>query len=386
MSTGRFPALRIMHVAEAPGGIERYLTSLLSTMNRLFPGEFEHILVCSPAFDPGKFEGLVAAVEIVPSMQNAIALGADTRSMRDVRRLIKKHRPDIVYCHSSKAGAIGRIADIGLSNLCIYNAHGWAFNMKGTSSKKTAVYQAVEKMLAPLTDAFICISDHEKRSALDHRIAGASRFHTICNGIDLNESRNLHPLTREQLNIPKDAFVVGAVGRLAAQKSPDIFVRMAGRICQKIPEAFFVMVGDGPQREETEDLIRQAGLEDRFRITGWVEDPLDYMGLFDTAVLLSRWEGFGLVLAEYMAAGVPIVATEVDAIPELIADGTNGMLVPPDDPDQACTAVCRLYADADLRRRLAENGRQIVLQRFDVERTAREHAGLFRRLLAGRDM
>ena len=108
--------VRVLHIAEAPGGVERYLVALLTKLKQNYSDELEHILVCSDSIDAGKFTDIVSKVEHVADMHHPISASADFRSIMEVRKLISKYKPDIVYCHSSKAGAIGRLANIGLKN------------------------------------------------------------------------------------------------------------------------------------------------------------------------------------------------------------------------------------------------------------------------------
>ena len=378
--------VRVLHIAEAPGGVERYLVALLTKLKQNYSDELEHILVCSDSIDAGKFTDIVSKVEHVADMHHPISASADFRSIMEVRKLISKYKPDIVYCHSSKAGAIGRLANIGLKNrqgkpnISVYNAHGWAFNMKGADKKLIGSYVMIEKMLAPVTDSIVCISEFEKNTALAHEICEPSKLHVIYNGIDFDEECTEHTKPLDMNVIPEGAFVVGTVGRLATQKAPDIFVKAASVIKKRIPEAFFVIVGDGLNRKETEKLVREYGLRDSFLITGWVNDPFNYICNFDVAMLMSRWEGFGLVLPEYMLIRKPIVASNVDAIPEIIQDGVNGLLVEREDYYGAAEAVVRLHDDPELREYLVENEVKIVKERFNVERTAREHRDLFMQL------
>ena len=113
------------------------------------------------------------------------AIGSnDIKAIKEVRKLIKKYNPDIVYAHSSKAGAITRIADIGMKNYCIYNPHGWAFNMR-CSVKKKVIYTASEKATAPFCDKIICISNAERQSALDKKICKENKLQVIFNGVDV---------------------------------------------------------------------------------------------------------------------------------------------------------------------------------------------------------
>ncbi len=379
--------VRVLHIAEAPGGVERYLVALLTKLKQNYSDELEHILVCSESIDVEKFKGIVSKVEHVADMHHPISARSDLRSVMEVRKLISKYKPDIVYCHSSKAGAIGRLANIGLRNrqgkrnISVYNAHGWAFNMKGASKSLIESYIMIEKMLAPMTDSIVCISEFEKNTALAHGICEPAKLHVIYNGIDFDEKYVEHARPWDMAEIPEDAFVVGTVGRLATQKAPDVFVKAASIIKKRIPEAFFVIVGDGLNRKETEKLVKEYGLWDCFLITGWVNDPFNYICNFDVAMLLSRWEGFGLVLPEYMMIRKPIVASNVDAIPEIIQDGVNGLLVEREDYYGATEAVVRLHDDPALRDYLVENEVKIVGERFNVERTAREHRDLFMKLV-----
>ena len=125
-------------------------------------------------------------------------------------------------------------------------------------------------------------------------------------------------------------------------------------------------------------------MDDSFFITGWVNNPLDYIRNFDIAMLLSRWEGFGLVLPEYMITGKPIVATRVDAIPDVVKDGINGLLVDVNDYKAASASVIRLYEDKELRCQLIANGRKIVYKYFNADRVGQEHEVLFKEMIGNR--
>ena len=306
--------IKILHVAQAAGGVDRYIRMLLKYLDK---EKFENILVCSQDFNREDYDGLVDSFEQI-EMNRAIGV-SDLNSIKEVRRLIKKYNPDIVYAHSSKAGAIARVADIGLKNHCVYNPHGWAFNMR-CSDKKRAMYTAIEKMAAPFCEKIICISDAEKQSALEKKICREDKLQVIFNGVDIEayESGEHGTVKRSSLGIPEDAYVVGMVGRISPQKAPDVFVKMAKLVKDEIPNAHFVIVGSGNQEAEIRKYAEENKFADSLHITGWVDDPMSYVELFDVACLLSRWEGFGLALPEYMMAGKPIVASRVDAIPNII--------------------------------------------------------------------
>ncbi len=139
------------------------------------------------------------------------------------------------------------------------------------------------------------------------------------------------------------------------------------------------MVGNGNEQEEIVKQINEYGLSESFLITGWVNNPLDYIRCFDVAMLLSRWEGFGLVLPEYMLEGKPIIATKVDAIPNIITDGINGLLVDMDDYSAAANAVEKIYT-SNIGRTLIENGKKGVYERFNAQRLAKETEALIEQM------
>lgn len=368
--------IKILHVAQAAGGVDRYIRMLLKYLDK---EKFENILVCSQDFREKDYKNLVDFFEQV-KMDRAIGSN-DLKAIGEVRRLIKRYNPDIVYAHSSKAGAIARVADIGLKNHCLYNPHGWAFNMR-CSAKKKAMYTAIEKIAAPFCDKIICISDAEKQSALDKKICREDKLQVIFNGVDIEAYENgIHgTVKRKDLNIPEDAFVVGMVGRISSQKAPDIFIKMAKQVKDEVPNAHFIIVGNGNQEDEIRKYAKDNGFSDSLHITGWVDDPMSYVELFDVACLLSRWEGFGLVLPEYMMAGKPIVATRVDAIPNIICNNENGLLVDADDPISASEAVLRIYSDERFKSTLIKAGRETVNKKYDIRRVSEESAKMFEEL------
>ena len=365
--------IRILHIAQAAGGVDRYIRMLLKYLDK---EKFENILVCSQDFREEDYKNLVDFFEQV-KMDRAIGSN-DLKAIGEVRRLIKRYNPDIVYAHSSKAGAIARVADIGLKNHCLYNPHGWAFNMR-CSAKKKAMYTAIEKIAAPFCDKIICISDAEKQSALDKKICREDKLQVIFNGVDIEAYENgIHgTVKRKDLNIPEDAFVVGMVGRISQQKAPDVFIKMAKQVKDEVPNAHFIIVGNGNQEAEIRKYAEDNEFSENLHITGWVDDPMSYVELFDVSCLLSRWEGFGLALPEYMMASKPIVASRVDAIPNIIRNGENGLLVNVDDADGASEAVLRIYQENGLKDKLVAQGLKDVHDRFDARRVSEEHGKLF---------
>lgn len=370
--------IRLLHIVQCAGGVDCYLRMLLSHMDR---NTFEQILVCSPEYSENDYQKIVDKF-IQIKICNSLSPRIDSKAIITVRKLIKYYHPDIIYCHSSKAGGIGRIANIGTGIPIVYNPHGWAFNMKNSKLKKY-IYLWIERMLNLFTTKYILISNYEKLSAIEKNIAKPNAMKVIFNGIDLesiNEDLKSSTVTRASLNIPENAYLIGMVGRISAQKAPDTFIKAAAILKNIIPNAFFMIVGDGEQRKKIERLITKNGLDGRVTITGWVNNPIAYSNLFNQAVLLSRWEGFGLVLAEYMELGKPIVATEVDAIPDLITDHENGLLVEVDNIEQIVYAIKEIFNNNELKQKLISSSKMRVNAFFNIQRVICEHEFLFKKI------
>ncbi|NFE95390.1 glycosyltransferase family 4 protein [Clostridium botulinum] len=364
---------KIMHIAQANGGVARYLQMLFKYMDR---SKYEQILIYPNEYASEKqdFKNLVDKIELI-DMHREINLKNDTISIIQLYKVIKKYDPDLIYVHSSKAGALGRIANSIIKKPIIYNPHGWAFNIN-VSNKKKFAYKFIEKILAKRCDKIIAISDQEKKSAIENKICKENKIQVIFNGIDIQEYEN-SIIDKNQFKvankIPNDSLVIGMVGRISEQKAPDIFIKAAAKIKEKIPNTFFIIVGDGDERKEIEKLIEELGLKDSVLITGWVKNTYKYIQAFDISMLLSRWEGFGLAIAEYMICGVPIIATNVDAIPNLVTNNETGLLVEKDNIEQVIKSTLKLLKDKTFQNKLIESSKIKVRKEFDVKRVSLEH-------------
>lgn len=365
-----------MHIVECPGGVDRYLSFLLPALN----GEFENILVCSQNYDIKKWKGLIDKVEVM-DMENSISPRKDFTALIELRRIIKRLKPDIIYCHSSKAGALGRLANIGLCKHIIYNAHGWSFKM--LDNRLRAVFLIVENLLSLLTTKIVNISDCEKKIALDKLVLCQNKkLVVIKNGIEIIEYSNKNPVSRKQLNIPEDAFVIGTVARLTYGKSPDFFIKVASKLLKENSNCYFIFIGDGEMKEETIRLAKEFEVYDKLIITGWISDVRQYIRLLDVGVLFTRWEGFGYALAEYMLDSIPVIGSNVDSIPELIIDGKNGYLIEVENMEEAVKKLTKMMQNPEIRKDMGSYGNTLVKSKFNIKRVVEEHRQLFIELLS----
>lgn len=228
------------------------------------------------------------------------------------------------------------------------------------------------------------------RQAYFHALGlGVSAGHLSCetNGVDTQRFR---PRAREPgglreaLGIPADAPLVGFVGRLSPEKGPSVFVRSVLLLHGRVPDAHFVMVGEGPLEAELRELAARFGLQQRLHFAGlWRDMPAVYAAL-DLVVSSSNSEAMPLALMEAMASGLPVVATRVGGVPDLVEHGETGWLVGPGEFDDIAGRCAGLLADAPLRRRMGERARQRAVERFDLGECTERMAALVERLARSR--
>lgn len=370
--------IKILHVAEAAGGVERYLENLFRFNNNC---KVRNYLIYSQNYDSKFLIENKNSFGVI--MSHGLNVKSDIRSINSIKKIIHKVDPDIIYAHSTKAGALARLANISIHKKIIYNPHGWAFNEEANSilgKIKISLFKNIERIESLFTDNIVCISNFERDTAIANHITDPRKLRIIYSGIDLDQN-HCSKIDRKKLGIPEDAFLVGMVARITETKAPDIFIRAAKKIKQKIPNAYFLLIGDGDLRKQAESLIKNERLEKCFLITGWVDNTSDYMNILNIGVLLSRWEGLGLVLLEYMRAGIPIIATNVGGIPDVIQDKKSGLLVPKDNVDSVACAVEKIYKEKGLATKLVINGHKEVKQRFDIKRTVLETEEMYKKIL-----
>jgi glycosyltransferase involved in cell wall biosynthesis len=357
--------LVLITLAEA-GGAQTYVAQLL-------PGLVEHHDVTVAAHGDG------------PLVEATRAAGARFVALQDVRRalhplrdplgllelvlLMRRLRPDIVHANSSKAGVLGRVAAVlARVPVRIFTVHGWAFS--AYSGAASWLYRWADRLMAPLTTATICVAEGERARGLAARTCHAESTVVIPNAVDVAGT--------PQSSVPGNPPQIVSVGRLAPPKDALTLVRALPAVRSPFRA---LLVGDGPDRPAIEAERDAFGLEDRLELTGTRSDVRELLAGADAFVLASRSEGAPMSILEAMAAGLPVVASDVGGVGELVDDGVTGLLVPAGDAAALAAALDRLLADPALRRRMGAAGRELALRRFDVGEARRAHVELYARAL-----
>jgi glycosyltransferase involved in cell wall biosynthesis len=274
---------------------------------------------------------------------------------------IQQDRPHILHTHSYKPNIYGRLAGIMCHNpelSLVAHYHNYYDNK--WAEDDSLIY---DQLLAKQTDAIVACSHSVAKHVCERVGIESQAISVISNGVDLQRfAAKIDSATaRRELGIEPEVPVLGVVGRISAQKGLDDFIRAAALIHAQQPETQFIIAGapESPKLlRALQGLTQELGLQDRLRFLGHVADMPQVYAALDLLVLPSRWEGFGLVLAEAMAAGKPVVATNVGGIPEVVADGETGLLVPPAAPGELAEAIIKLLTDPARAARMAEQGRR----------------------------
>lgn len=295
-------------------------------------------------------------------------------------------RPTIVHSHQSKAGALARVAArLARVPVVAHTFHGSGFGVFSNSRVRASVI-AAERFLARLSTVLIVLGDKQLEDYLAAGIAPRSKLRVVPLGLDLTpfEQAGQHRgQLRAELGIPPDAPVIGVASRLVAIKGVDGFIRAAAALSGELPEAHWIVAGDGDARPDLERLAAEVGLPSRLHFLGWRRDlPRVYADL-DLMVLptVMDFEGTPVAVIEAMAAGVPIVATDVGGVSQLVRQQETGVLVPAQSVDALMDAIRALLADRQLAQRLAQQGRQLALSRHRGTRLVEDVSRVYAQVL-----
>lgn len=316
----------------------------------------------------------------------------DKHVLQQLTEFIKERKYDIVHTHCAKAGVVGRMAAKRAGSAIVvhtYHSFGWqvaydfhpALWRRSLTNLKREFYIRLERYAAGLADALVTVSELNKQEALDLKIGPAEKFVTIYSGVDLQSFRDLavdrNSIARS-FELSSERPIVGMIGRLSTQKAPLDFVQAAKTVLERRPDVQFILAGDGPLEA---DVAQAIGPETRIKMLGFQNDVPKLLTILDIFALPSLWEGLGRALTEAMIMGVPVVATSVNGIPELVSHRTTGMLSPPGNPRALAENILWLLDHPEEARHMSGAAKKRVVPAFSAERMIEETDALYQRLL-----
>jgi glycosyltransferase involved in cell wall biosynthesis len=337
------------------GGSERHLLTLLPALaDRGLEPVF--IGLDDPAWNPSDFyDALTVPAVRIPSPRDLDPLL--------LARLVRDARADVVHTHLVHADLYGGLAAKLRGTTLVSTKHN-------DDPFRTGAFRFVERGLARLADRVVTISDSLHRFTVERVGVPAAKVETIHYGLD-------EPPRAWGTNppdaVPEGARIVLAVSRLTRQKGIDMAVEALSFLPDDV---VLVVLGEGPERSSLEALARELGVESRLFLPGRVPDVAAWLRRADVYAQPSRWEGFGLAVLEAMVCGLPVVATDVSSLPELVADGATGVLVEPDDARALAAGIERAFAEPGM----GDAGHERARASFSVAAMADRTAALYRSL------
>lgn len=371
----------ICHIFKITGvsGSENHLLTLASHLDR----SWYRLTFCLLIERKLDLSAYVAALEAVgvEVVRFPIHADLDPLLLWRLARFLRAKKLDIVHTHLIHGDLYGTLAArlAGVPFVVSTKHNDNAF-------RRQRFYAWLDRNLARYQDRIITISYHLKRFCVEVEGLPADKIVPIHYGLDMKaflKSADDGAAVRTEFSIPVDAHLVGVVGRLTEQKGHTYLLEAFAEVVQTLPSAHLLVIGDGELSSNLEYQVTRLGLHDNVTFAGYRQDVSRIMVALDVMAMPSLWEGFGLVLLEAMAAAKPIVATRVSAIPEIVADGETGLLVPPKDPEGLARALLALLHDPARAQEMGRRGRRRLEERFTVARMVEQTQAVYENLVDG---
>ena len=316
----------------------------------------------------------------VPSLVRDMRILSDLRALWQIMRIIKKGGYHIVHCHTSKAGFIGPLAArLAGAKVVLYSPHGTI--LQGYFGRiQTKFFILLQRFAAFFINQIICLTKLEISQYLEAGIGSTTKYNFIYNGIDVESmaQRRADRLTmRKDLRIGPNDYVGVSVGRLVPVKGYNHLIEAISLLKHNIPDIRLLLVGNGRERKALEEQAEAAGLLDYVRFVGLRRDIPELLSCADIFILSSLNEGFGLVLVEAMAMRLPIVATRVGGVPEVVEHEKTGILVEAQDPQAMGNAIARLYHNRQWANDLGAAGYEKAKHTFDIRKITEQYKELY---------
>ena len=354
------------------GGVGRHIRDLTDGLG----AKGYEVILCSPAITPGTGRP-VAHIQL--DLGRAVALGADSMALARFARIVRDVHADVIHAHSSKAGAIARLAKLASPRVpVLYTPHGYAFAGHFSRHAERLAYRAVERALAPIASRVVCVCEAEARLA--RAIGPASRVRVNHNGIDRPGAGTVDLRVAE---LSRRGPVIGAVSLLRSGKGLETLIAAVPRVVASHPHAQVAIVGEGPDLDRLEAQARARGVGQVVRFLGASAEPLGALRGFDLFVHPSWAEAFPYVVLEAMSLSLPIVASDVGGIGEAVIGGESGLLIPPGDERVLARALIDLLDDPRRAARLGESALSRVCREFTREKMINRLSDLYEETVSG---
>jgi glycosyltransferase involved in cell wall biosynthesis len=367
--------MKILHIISSSGmyGAEAVILNMSRTLNETAHSSV--LGVFSNSANPNLQLHEVATTQGIDSHLISCAGQIDRTVPASIRELAARANTDIIHAHGYKADLYSYFALRQSAIPLVSTCHTWYDNDLAVSLYGMA-YRFVLRSYA----AVVAVSEEVRQRLLNAGVR-KEKIHLVRNGIDLRPFDNAPPSLRT-ISAEGHSPIVGLVGRLAAEKGVDIFLRAAARVLVELPSTKFVVVGDGPDRGQLELLLSKLQIEENVSLLGRRDDMPPVYASLDLMVSASRREGLPIAILEGMASSLPIIATAVGAVPTVVLNGRTGVLVPAEDVEALASEIVKLLTNPTQRQQLGAAAKKLIEDEFSAGRMTADYLRVYEQAIA----
>lgn len=358
------------------GGAPQVVFDLVKGLNH---DEFAVDVACGTGRGWQKMEELGVKIFKLADIKRSISPISDLKTVVQLYRIIKNGNYDIVHCHSTKAGLLGRIAArfAGVPKI-YFTVHGWGFYNQNEYKLAEKPLLFAEKFGAGISTKIVCVSDNDRKQALVKKIAPENKLILIYNGIGRADVGRQE--ARKKMGIKSGEIVFGTVARLSPQKNPLLFLAAAKEINEQYPKIKFVLIGDGPLEHDCREFVDKQKIKEAVLFFGEKtnHEVREMICGFDVFVLTSRFEGLPLAIIEAMFAGLPVLASDVGGVSELVIDKKSGLLFESDSLGGLTRGMEYFINEPGRVEKMGCEGKKIASSDFNLEKMIANYAKLYK--------
>lgn len=356
------------------GGAQTHLMEVVHYMHRA--GHDVSVITGTTGWLTNELAAIGVDYEIFPYLVREINPTKDIKTINYICHILEVKQPDIIHCHSSKAGIVGRIAGAIKNIPAVFTAHGWAFT-SGVSPAKRIMYAAIEHMMLGITKRVICVSEFDRQLAKRWFLHNYNRIVTVHNGI---VDKKFISSTVREYSLP---LKLVSVARFSHQKNNMELIRAVERINKLYSDSLQLnMVGDGPLLSEAQTYVTSHKLENDVHFLGSRTDVDDILNQNDIFCLISNYEGLPISIIEAMRARMPIIASDVGGVNELVQDEVNGFLIPRGNISELVDKLKYILEHKELIKSMGEASRKIYEEEYTADRMNQKILSVYNEVIA----
>lgn len=356
------------------GGAQTHLMEVVRYMH--YAGHDVLVVTGTAGWLTNELAAIGVDYEILPDLIREINPAKDIKTINSICHILEVKQPDIIHCHSSKAGIVGRIAGAIKNVPAVFTAHGWAFT-SGVSPVKRIIYTAIEHMMLGITSKVICVSEFDRQLAKRWFLHNYNRIVTVHNGI---VDQKFISSTVREYTLP---LKLVSVARFSHQKNNMELIRAVEQINKLYSDSLQLnMVGDGPLLSEAQTYVTSHKLENDVHFLGSRTDVDDILNQNDIFCLISNYEGLPISIIEAMRAGMPIIASDVGGVNELVQDEVNGFLIPRRNISELVDKLKYILEYKKLIKSMGEASRKIYEEEYTADRMNQKILSVYNEVIA----